>query len=103
MIIKNISKRSYCHALVNEKGETEIFMLDAGETKEIPDNIAKVWLKTGEVVGVDDGSKDKEIERLKAENEKLKAEANEKEKDELLEKCKELNHQVQFHTTEQQE
>ncbi|MEE0061555.1 MAG: hypothetical protein UE295_12065 [Acutalibacteraceae bacterium] len=88
MLVKNVSKRRYIHALGDE-----YIMLNADESKEIPDEVAKIWIKMGEIVKVDDGSKDKEIERLKAENEKLKAqskcdEGNAK-KDELLAKCKE--------------
>ena len=56
-------------------------------------------MKTGDVVKVDDGSKDKEIARLKAENEKLKAQQSKKTgndalKEELLEKCKKLGIRV---------
>ena len=73
MLIKNISKRKFLHALIDENGEQVIISIEPDETKEIEDFIAEIWLKTGDVVKVDDGSKDKEIERLKAENEKLKA------------------------------
>ena len=73
MLIKNISQRKFLHALTDENGEQVIISIEPDETKEIEDFIAEIWLKTGDVVKVDDGSKDKEIERLKAENEKLKA------------------------------
>lgn len=75
--------------------EDEIVILDAGATKDIPDVIANIWVKTNDVIVVDDGSKDAEIERLKAENEKLKAMAQDNqaedvsEKEALIEKCKE--------------
>lgn len=98
MKIKNVSKRKYMHAVFDENNEQIIISINPDETKEIDDKIANLWLKTGEVVKVDDGSKDKEIERLKAENEKLKAQAendqsektgNDSLKEELLAKCKE--------------
>ena len=73
------------HAVFDENNEQIIISINPDETKEIDDKIANLWLKTGEVVKVDDGSKDKEIERLKAENEKLKTQA----KEELIAKCKE--------------
>lgn len=65
-------------------------ILDAGVTKEIPDFIANIWIKTNDVIVVDDGSKDAEIEKLRAENEKLKAQVgNSEEKEQLIAKCKE--------------
>lgn len=100
MKIKNISKRKYLHFLGKDKEGKNIFAeLLPKETKDIPDDVAKIWLKTGDVVKVDDGSKDKEIARLKAENEKLKAQQSEKTgddsmKEELLGKCKKLGIRV---------
>ena len=77
------------HALTDENGEQVIITIEPDETKEIEDFIAEIWLKTGDVVKVDDGSKDKEIERLKAENAKLKAEQDNERKEKLLNLCKE--------------
>lgn len=98
MLVKNISKRKYMHAIMVE-GKPVVISLDKGEKKDIQKDIAEIWLKTGEVIKVDDGSKDKEIARLKAENEKLKAQQSEKTcddslKEELLEKCKKLGIRV---------
>ena len=73
MLIKNISKRKFMHAVLNDKGEQEIISIEPEETKDIDDFIAKIWLKSNEIIKVDDGSKDKEIARLKKENAKLKA------------------------------
>ncbi len=81
MLVKNISQRRYIHNEV---------LLDAGATKEIPAEICKIWLKTGDIVKVDDGSKDEEIARLKAENARLKAQSEEPLSDELKAKAKEL-------------
>lgn len=110
MKIKNISKRKYIHYLgKDEQGKNLFAEISAKETKDIPDAVAEIWLKTGDIVKVDDGSKDKEIARLKAENEKLKAQskcaegnANDQSektgddslKEELLEKCKALGIRV---------
>lgn len=100
MKIKNISKRKYLHYLGKDKEGKNIFaVLLPKETKDISDDVAKIWLNTGDIVKVDDGSKDKEIARLKAENEKLKAQQSEKTgddslKEELLEKCKKLGIRV---------
>lgn len=85
------------HSYVEDEGDkakTVMVILDSGNTKNIPDFIANIWIKTNDVVVVDDGSKDVEIERLKAENEKLKAMAqgnqdNVSEKEALIKKCKE--------------
>lgn len=84
MLVKNISKRKFMHAVINEKGEQEIITLNPEETKKIADDIANIWLKTKEVIKVDDGSKDEEIKKLKEENEKLKGEN----KEYLIQKCK---------------
>lgn len=69
MKIRNIAQCKLMH--LYNGGTVKIL---AGEEAEIPDHIAELWLKTGKVVKVDDGAKEKEIARLKAENEKLKAE-----------------------------
>lgn len=74
--------------------EDEIIILEPGATKEIPDVIANIWIKTNDVIVVDDGSKDAEIERLKAENEKLKAQQDNALREALFEKCKEYGIKV---------
>lgn len=70
MKIRNIAQCKLMHLY-----EGDSVAILAGEEKEIPDKIAELWLKTGKVVKVDDGKQNAEIARLKAENEKLKAEA----------------------------
>ena len=89
MLVKNVSKRRYMHSFGDE-----IIILEPGATKEIPDVIANIWIKTNDVIVVDDGSKDAEIERLRAENEKLKAQQDNSLKEALLEKCKEYGIKV---------
>lgn len=48
------------------------YVLEGNAEASFPDEIANIWLKSAEITLVDDGAKDAEIERLKAENEKLK-------------------------------
>lgn len=77
-LLKNLSKRIYQH---NVKGE--IFQIMPGEKKEVPDDIANIWLKTKEIELVADmneieakdkeiSAKDKEIAELKKELKKAK-------------------------------
>lgn len=77
-----------------------IVSIKAGETKDIPDKIAKIWLASEDIVKVDDGAKDAELVKLKEENEKLKAQLNSgndesndesaEEREKLIAECKEL-------------
>ena len=86
MLVENKSKRMYVHSVLNAKRQAEMLILNPGEHKEIPDDVAKQWLKTGEVIKYADpvavekekAAKEKEVEALKAEIERLKAEAKEK-------------------------
>lgn len=70
-LLKNLSKRIYQH---NVKGE--IFQIMPGEKKEVPDDIANIWLKSKEIELVADmneiEAKDKEIAELKKELKKAK-------------------------------
>lgn len=83
MLLQNISKRKYVHSILNAKRQAELLTLNPGEHKEIPDEVAKQWLKTGEIIKYADpvavekekAAKEKEVEALKAEIERLKAEA----------------------------
>lgn len=80
MLIENKSKHNLQHSAYDEKFKLEIVEIKAGEVKEIEDSIAKKWLKTGLVVEYVEpkAAKEKEsellaeIEKLKAENKKLK-------------------------------
>ena len=85
MKLFNTSKRTYMHIIkeTDESGnEKDVYItLEPRETKEIPDFIAEIWLRGGEVVKVaDEGAKDAEIAKLKAENEELKKKTTRKKK-----------------------
>lgn len=67
MKLRNLSKRDYLH---NLNGKT--IRLNHGEEGVIPDEVAKLWIKSPEISVVDDGAKDKEIARLKKELAKAK-------------------------------
>lgn len=80
MKLHNKSKHPYQHSYLDDKNNLQSIVLNANEVKEIPDDIAKIWLKMGEVVEFvapeDAKAKEEalkaEIEALKAENAKLK-------------------------------
>lgn len=73
MKVRNIAQFKFMHLK-----DGQVISIEAGEEKDIPDDIAALWMPTKKIVKVDSGAKDAEIERLKAENEKLKAKATPK-------------------------
>lgn len=73
MKVRNIAQFKFMHLR-----NGNVISIEAGEEKDIPDDIAALWMPTKKIVKVDSGAKDAEIERLKAENEKLKAKATPK-------------------------
>lgn len=83
MRLENISKRCYQHSYLDEKRKIVILNLMPGENKEIPDDVARQWLKSGEVrVFVDPEEAKAKEDALKAENEKLKKQIAESIKEE---------------------
>lgn len=70
MKVHNKSRRTYQHSELKE-GQIRIIDIKPDEIKDVPDSIAKVWLKTGDVIEYADP---KEQAQLQNENEKLKAE-----------------------------
>lgn len=79
MLVENKSKRMYVHSILNSRRQAEMLTLKPGEHKEIPDEVALQWIKTGEVIKYADPV---EVEALKAEIAKLKAEKEEPTKEE---------------------
>lgn len=71
MLVLNTGKRIYMHQ-IEKDGEPVVYKLKPSEKAEIPDDIASIWIKGGEVQQVADDKKDAEIAKLKAENAKLK-------------------------------
>lgn len=71
MKLQNKSKRSYVHSYLDENYKLVLLQLKPNEVKEIPNDIAKVWLKSGEVVQF---VEPQEVKNLENENAKLKAE-----------------------------
>lgn len=88
MLLENISKRTYQHSFLNKNQRIEILELKPRCHKEIPDEVAKIWLEYGEVREYVDPAVVKakeevlkaEIEALKKENEALKKEESSKKK-----------------------
>lgn len=75
MRLENVSKRCYQHSVLDEKKRVVILNLMPGENKEIPDEVAKQWLKGGEVrIYVSPEEAKAKEEELKEENLKLKRE-----------------------------
>lgn len=87
MRVQNISKRKYVHSVLTERRQANMLILNPGENKEIPDEVAEQWLKTGEVIKYADPV---EVEQLKAELAALKAEKQEKTLDDLKKEADEL-------------
>lgn len=81
MKIQNKSKHPFQHSYFDEKMKLVSIEIAPGEIKDIKEEIAKVWIKTGECVEfvapedlkAKEEKLNKEIEKLKAENKKLKA------------------------------
>lgn len=84
MKVLNKSKRMYVHSVLNERKQPVLLMLKPGEHKDVPDEIAKQWIRTGEVIKYADPE---DVEELKAEIERLK---KEKSLDELKKEADEL-------------
>lgn len=86
MKLKNNSKRNYVHSYLDENASLTMLVLKPGEVKDIPDDVAKTWLKGRDVVEyVDPNQARIEKEKLEAENAKLKAELEAQKKEEKKE------------------
>lgn len=80
MKLHNKSNHPFQHSYLDEKMELVSVEIKAGEVKEINDDIAKIWLKTGEIVEfvapedlkAKEAELNKKIEKLEEENAKLK-------------------------------
>lgn len=89
MKLHNKSGHAFQHSQYDKNFNLVIVEIKAGEVKEIDDEIAKKWLATGQVVEyvapqeakAKEADLLKEIERLKAENAKLKGDKDNDQKD----------------------
>ena len=80
MKLHNKSNHPFQHSYLDEKMKLVSVEIKAGEIKEISDNIAKIWLKTGEVVEfvapedlkAKEEELNKKIKKLRSRNAKLK-------------------------------
>ena len=87
MKLKNNSKRNYVHSYLDENASLTMLVLKPNEVKDIPDDVAKTWLKGRDVVEyVDPNQARIEKEKLEAENAKLKAELEAKQEKETKSK-----------------
>lgn len=70
----NSGKRTFIHQITCADGKVVTYRIEPNETKDVPEDIAKFWLRSPEIrqVGASDDTKDKEIERLKKELAKAK-------------------------------
>lgn len=86
MKLKNNSKRNYVHSYLDENANLTMLVLKPNEVKDIPDDVAKTWLKGRDVIEyVDPNQARIEKEKLEAENAKLKAELEAQKKEEKKE------------------
>lgn len=83
MKLKNNSKRNYVHSYLDENASLTMLVLKPNEVKDVPDDVAKTWLKGRDVIEyVDPNQARIEKEKLEAENAKLKAELEAKQEKE---------------------
>lgn len=89
MKLHNKSTHTFQHSKYDKNFKLRVIEIKAGEVKEIDDDIAKIWLKNKKVVEYVEPKEAKakeadllkEIERLKAENAKLKGDKDDNSKE----------------------
>lgn len=79
MKVHNKAKHAFQHSMYDTQKGVTIIEIAAGEIKDIPDDIAQIWINTGEVVEFVEPKQAKELEdenaKLKTELDKLRAAA----------------------------
>lgn len=89
MKVKNNSKRRYVHSYMDEAMRLKMLILEPKAIMDVPDEVAKTWIKGRDVVEyVDPNQARIEKEKLEAENAKLKAELEAQKKEEKSTKPK---------------
>lgn len=87
----NKSNRNYVHTVTEADGKFTTYRLKPKSKLNVPDEVAKIWLLSSEIMEVGSDEKDKEIARLKAELVELKGEeVHEMSLEELRARAKEL-------------
>lgn len=71
MKVKSNAKHNFCHARLNDNYKLEMLILRPNEIKEVPDEVAKSWIKTGEVI---EYIEPKDVKKVESENKALKDE-----------------------------
>lgn len=74
MKVKNITKHRFCHARLNDAYKLEMLVLRPEGIKDVPDEIAKSWIKAG---GVIEYVEPADVKKLENENDKLRKELEE--------------------------
>lgn len=84
MKVKNLSKRRYCYAKLDENYKLQMLILAPDEIKDVPDEVAKSWIKTKEVV---EYIEPKDAKKIADENEALKKELEQLKQSKDCEEC----------------
>ena len=71
MKVKSNAKHNFCHARLDDNYKLEMLVLKPNEIKEVPDEVAKSWIKTGEVI---EYIEPKDVKKVESENKALKDE-----------------------------
>lgn len=78
MKLKNITKHNFAHSELDEGYKLKMLILKPNEVLDIPDKVAKSWLRTG---GVIEFVEPKDLKDLQSENDELKKQLKELKKD----------------------
>ena len=67
--VLNTSKRIYRHQVVDKMGKIVKYSIEPNKMADVPDEVAEIWTRSGEVklVGASSDEKDAEIAKLKKE------------------------------------
>lgn len=74
MKLYNKNTYGFSHLKIDDNRKKTLITINAQEIKEIPDDVAEIWLKYN---GVEKYVEPEDVEKLKAELEKAKAEVKE--------------------------
>lgn len=69
MKLQNKSKRSYVHSFLDKNFKLVLLKLAPNEIKDIPDEVAKIWLKAKDII---EYVAPQDLKKLEEENKKLK-------------------------------